>query len=156
MPVVQSEVPGSSRTIHLEFSSSFEMLQLVDGVTEQFGHMAGLDPESVHRVSVAVREAVVNAVKHGNRQDPRKHVRVTFEVVARPAARLVICVRDEGEGFDPGAIPDPCEPDNIVGTGGRGVFLIRHFMDDVQVREAPGGGTEIVMAKSINGAPPQH
>jgi serine/threonine-protein kinase RsbW len=81
-------------------------------------------------------------VKHGNRQDPRKHVRVEFEIVnSQVPPQMVVRVRDEGDGFDMHAVPDPCQPDTVVGTGGRGVFLIRAFMDDVQVREAPGGGT---------------
>ena len=135
----------------LEFSSSLDMLQLVDAVAEQFAQMAGLDPESVHHVSIAVREAVINAVKHGNRHDPAKHVQVTFDIApSAQATRLIIRVRDEGTGFDPHAIPDPCEPENIVETCGRGVFLIRHFMEDVEVRQVPGGGTEVVMAKSVD------
>jgi serine/threonine-protein kinase RsbW len=115
------------------------------------GHLArdiGLDADSLHWVNVAVRECVVNAIKHGNRYDAALQVFVDFEV--RPAAdctELVIRVRDQGEGFDPEEIADPLEPENLLKASGRGIFLIRSFMDDVRVERATGGGMEVIMIK---------
>jgi len=129
------------------------MLKLVDGVSEHFGQIAGLDEDAVHHLGLAVREAVVNGIKHGNSGDTRKRVRVEYTVASddsRPCVVVRVC--DEGQGFDPEALADPLAPANIDGTSGRGLFLIRAFMDDVQVRQAAAGGTEIVMAKAI--APP--
>jgi serine/threonine-protein kinase RsbW len=144
-----SHIAGKS--VLLEISSEFEMLRLVDDVSEQFGQMAGLDEDSVHWLGVAVREAVVNGIKHGNAGDKRKRVRVEYTVVnGDPRPRVVVRVRDEGPGFDVAELADPLAPENVSGTSGRGLFLIRTFMDDVQVRPAADGGTEVVMAKAIN------
>jgi serine/threonine-protein kinase RsbW len=133
------------------------MLKLVDDVTEHFGQIAGLDEDEVHGLGVAVREAVVNGIKHGNEGDQRKRVRVEY-AVAHDAAqrRVVVHVRDEGHGFEIEGVADPLAAENIGLASGRGILLIRSFMDDVAVRRVPGGGTEITMAKTIQGASLQH
>ena len=144
-----SHIAGES--VLLEISSTFDMLKLVDAVSEQFGHMAGLDEDSVHWLAVAVREAVVNGIKHGNAGDNRKRVRVEYTIASgdsRPS--VVVRVRDEGPGFTVESLADPLAPENVSETSGRGLFLIRTFMDDVQVRPAADGGCEVVMAKAIN------
>ena len=134
----------------LDISSTFDMLTLVDPVSEAFGRLAGLDEESVHHLGVAVREAVVNGIKHGNDGDPGKRVRVGYGIANDGARRrVVVRVHDEGAGFDAEHLADPLAPENVAVTSGRGVFLMRTFMDDVQVRRLPAGGTEIVMAKAI-------
>ena len=131
------------------------MLKLVDHVSEQFGQIAGLDEDAVHGFGVAVREAVINAIKHGNGADQRKRVRVEYDVAKDPAQpQVVVRVHDEGAGFDSEHLPNPLAPENVSVTSGRGIFLMRAFMDDVQVRQLPAGGTEIVMAKAINGTLP--
>ena len=127
------------------------MLKLVDHVSEQFGQIAGLDEDAVHGLGIAVREAVINAIKHGNGADQRKRVRVEYDVAKDPAQpQVVVRVHDEGAGFDSEHLPNPLAPENVSVTSGRGIFLMRTFMDDVQVRQLPAGGTEIVMAKAIN------
>ena len=144
------------KSVLLDISSTFEMLRLVDQVSEQFGQMAGLDEDEVHRLGVAVREAAINAMKHGNHCDHRKRVRVEYAVPFDPARpRVVVRVRDEGSGFDISRLVDPLAPENISGTSGRGIFLMRTFMDDVQVHALPSGGTEIVLAKAINRTIPE-
>ena len=126
------------------------MLKLVDHASEQFGQMAGLDEDAVHGLGAAIREAVVNAIKHGNGADRRKRVRVEYDVATDHAQpQVVVRVHDEGAGFDAEHLADPLAPENVAVTSGRGVFLMRAFMDDVQVRRLPAGGTEIVMAKAI-------
>ena len=89
------------------------------------------------------REAVVNAVLHGNRYDQDKVVTVSVELNAEA---LVIKVADEGEGIHPDAIPDPLAPENILRSSGRGVFLMRAFMDEVDFRQLHPG-TEITLVK---------
>ena len=90
---------------------------------------------ALHWVSVAVRESVVNAIKHGNQNDESKRVVVEFTPVpAHDPDELVIRVEDEGEGFDPEEIADPLAPENILKSSGRGIFLIRSFMDDVELQ----------------------
>ena len=93
---------------------------------------------------MAIREAVTNAVVHGNKQDKTKEVEVTFS--SSPGA-LEIEVSDQGNGFDAACVPDPTDPANIMKTSGRGVFLIRNFMDDVQWTLRPEGGTIVRMVK---------
>ena len=141
---------GADKSVFLDISSRVDLLKLVDHVSEQFGQMAGLDEDAVHCLGIAVREAAVNAMKHGNRSDQRKRVRIEYGLAAglgRP--RVVVRVRDEGDGFDMESLADPLAPGNLSAAGGRGIFLMRSFMDDVQVCKLPAGGTEIVMAKAI-------
>ena len=136
--------------VRLEFTSAFEMLDFVQVVSDHVGRSIGLDEDGVHWVGVAIRESVINAIKHGNRNDSSKHVFVEFETSEAPdAPELRIRVRDEGEGFDPEEIADPLAPENLLKSSGRGIFLIRSFMDDVRLDRAPEGGMEIRMIKRV-------
>jgi serine/threonine-protein kinase RsbW len=142
--------PNGHQLVKLEFTSAFEMLDFVQVVSDHVSHSVGLDDDAAHWVSVAIRESVINAIKHGNRNDSSKHVFVEFET-ARPldVAELTIRVRDQGEGFDPGMLADPLAPENLLKSSGRGIFLIRNFMDDVQLERAPEGGMEVRMLKRV-------
>ena len=99
--------------------------------------------EQEFAVETALREALANAILHGNCQDPKKKVRVCC--VCDPARGVLIIVRDEGEGFDPAKIPNPVVGQNIYSEHGRGIYLINLLMDEVQFAR---GGTEIRMRKS--------
>jgi serine/threonine-protein kinase RsbW len=137
--------------VRLEFTSAFGMLDFVQLVTDHVGSTLGLDDDAQHYVGVAVRECVINAIRHGNRNDAAKHVFVEFETGDGPrATELTIRVRDEGEGFDPELVADPLAPENLLKASGRGIFLIRSFMDDVELRSLPEGGMEIRMVKRIS------
>jgi serine/threonine-protein kinase RsbW len=136
--------------VRLKIHSVFEMLDLVQLVSDRMGHMAGLDEDAVHWVGVAVRESVINAMKHGNRLDEAKSV--TIEFAFAPAAtptELIVRVVDEGEGFEPNLIADPLAPENLLKSSGRGIFFMRSFMDDVSVRKMPDGGMEVRMVKKL-------
>jgi serine/threonine-protein kinase RsbW len=136
--------------VRLEFTSTFEMLDFVQVVSDQVGRTLGLDDDAQHYVGVAIRECVINAIKHGNRSDARKRVFVEFSTVsAVDGAILTIRVRDQGEGFDPDMLADPLAPENLLKPSGRGIFLIRSFRDDVQLRSAPEGGMEVRMIKRV-------
>ncbi len=142
-------------TIRLEFASAFDMLDFVQVVSDHIGRMAGLDDDQLHWVGVAVRESVVNAIKHGNQGDESKRVVVEFTPVpSREPEELVIRVEDEGEGFDPEDVADPLAPENILKSSGRGIFLIRSFMDEVELRRNTTRGMQIRMVKKVsrNGA----
>jgi serine/threonine-protein kinase RsbW len=144
-----------SHTIRIEFGSAFDMLDFVQVVSDYVGRMAGLDDDSLHWVSVAVRESVVNAIKHGNRHDESKRVTVEFTPVPpQDPEELVIRVEDEGEGFDPNELLDPLAPENILKSSGRGIFLIRSFMDEVELQRGRQRGMQIRMVKKVsrNGA----
>jgi serine/threonine-protein kinase RsbW len=134
--------------VRLDFPSSLELLDLVQGVSDHMGKAAGLDEEALHWLNVAVRECVINAIKHGNRNDSGKRVHLEFAPFEDHAGPGVsIRVRDEGSGFDPGSLPDCCAPENLLKSSGRGIFLIRAFMDEMDLRRAPEGGMEVVMVK---------
>jgi len=148
----QRERLSSGNRVVIEISSTIDMLKLVDHVSEEFAQLAGFDEDSVHCLAVAVREAVVNGIKHGNTGDERKQVRVEYTRSDSPYPCVVVRVRDEGHGFDVNEVADPLAPENLSATGGRGVFLMRSFMDDVHVQRTAGSGTEIVMIKSLNQA----
>jgi anti-sigma regulatory factor (Ser/Thr protein kinase) len=90
---------------------------------------------------VGVAEALANAMIYGNGSDPEKRVRVEVEL---SAAEVALQVYDEGAGFDPGKVPDPTLPENLDGTGGRGLFLIRKLMDEVRYNE-PGNCVRLVL-----------
>ena len=138
------------QVVRLEFTSAFEMLDFVQVVSDHIGRGIGLDDDAVHWVGVAIRESVINAIKHGNRNDATKRVFVEFSTASPPdAPGLNIRVRDEGEGFDPEEVANPLAPENLLKSSGRGIFLIRSFMDDVRLQRAPEGGMEIRMTKRV-------
>jgi serine/threonine-protein kinase RsbW len=137
-------------TVRLDFRSSFEMLDFVQVVSDHIGRMVGLDDDALHWVGVAVRESVINAIKHGNENDEQKRVHVEFTRLDHETPPgVAIRVRDEGPGFDPASIPDPLAPENILKSSGRGIFLIRNFMDEMVLQRAPQGGMEVVMVKRV-------
>jgi len=142
--------PNGRRTVRLEFNSVFEMVDFVQIVSDHMGRSVGLDEDSLHWVGVAIRESVINAIKHGNRHDAAKHVFVEFEATTDDVIpELTIRVRDQGEGFEPEEVANPLAPENLLKSSGRGIFLIRNFMDDVQLQRAPEGGMEIRMVKRV-------
>ena len=136
--------------VRLEFCSAFDMLDFVQVVSDHLCKRMGFDEDSMHWVGVAVRESVINAIKHGNQSDLRKMVHVEFTSSGvQEHGELAIAVRDEGEGFDPGTIADPLAPENMLKASGRGIFLMRNFMDDVSLRRMPEGGMEVRMVKKL-------
>jgi serine/threonine-protein kinase RsbW len=138
----------SGQTVRLDFDSTFEMLDLVQVVSDHIARLAGLDEDARHWVNVAVRESVINAIKHGNRNDTGKRVHVEFAPIEADSPQgVVIRVRDEGPGFDPEEVPDPLAPENLLKGSGRGIFLIRSFMDEMVLQRAAEGGMEMVMVK---------
>jgi serine/threonine-protein kinase RsbW len=144
-----------ANTVRLEFSSAFEMLDLVQAVCDGLGRLLGLDDDATHWIGVAVRESVINAIKHGNRSDESKLVFVEFSAAGgQEPEELSVRVRDQGEGFDPESLADPLAPENLLKSSGRGIFFMRSFMDDVVIRRAPEGGMEVLMVKKLGGASP--
>lgn len=141
--------------LRLTFRSLYDMLDFVQLVSDRVGQLAGLDEDALHWLGVAVRESVINAIKHGNRQDAQKLVTVEFAFLPenRPT-ELVVSVLDEGEGFDPGEVADPLAPENILKSSGRGIFFMRSFMDDVRLRRRPEGGMEVRLIKKLAAPPP--
>jgi serine/threonine-protein kinase RsbW len=130
--------------------SSLESVNKAEQAARDLAAKTGFDEEEVDRIAMSVREATVNAVLHGNQYDPKKRVTVAFEVTPES---LSVAVRDEGKGLDPGGIPDPLAPENLLKQSGRGIFLIRAFMDEVRFRSMDPG-TEITLIKRVRGNDP--
>jgi len=139
------------RVIRLQLPSLFDMLDFVQLVSDHIGQDVGFDEDSIHWVGVAVRESVINAIKHGNRENFHKLVTVEFSF-SPPAdpGELVVRVLDQGEGFEPEEIADPLAPENLLKSSGRGIFFMRSFMDDVSLRRASEGGMEVRMVKKLS------
>ena len=137
-------------TVRLQIHSNFDMVDFVQVISDRVGQLAGLDEDTVHWIGVAVRESVINAIKHGNREDFGKIVTVEFTFAPTVDPReLVVRVLDQGEGFEPGQVADPLAPENILKSSGRGIFFMRSFMDDVTLRRARDGGMEVRMVKKL-------
>lgn len=139
-----------SHVIRIDLPSAFELLDLVQVLSDRVAGLAGLDEDATHWVSVAVRESVINAIKHGNREDRRKHVTVEFQLSPRAQpTEFFVQVLDEGDGFDPDVIANPLDPENILKSSGRGIFFMRRFMDDVSIARRPEGGMAVRMRKKL-------
>ena len=140
----------SGNNVHIDFHSSLGMLDFVQMISEYVARTVGLDDDSVHWVTVAVRESVVNAIKHGNCYDVHKRVHVEFTALEDSGAPgIVILVRDEGCGFDPATIADPLAPENLMKANGRGIFLMRTFMDEMTFQRSEAGGMQVRMVKRV-------
>jgi len=128
--------------------STLETVDSAEQTASRIAAETGFDEDQVMQISMAVREAAVNAVLHGNAYDPDKKVKLDFE---RTSSDLVITIRDQGKGLDLDKIPDPLAPENLLKTSGRGIFLIRSFMDEVQIHPSQTG-TEIKLVKHVHGS----
>jgi len=136
---------ADSTTSRVSFTvdSNLQSVDKIEQTAEEYAERAGFDEDTSAHIAMAVREAGVNAVMHGNAYDPEKHVSVTFEMTAD---LLTVRVADQGQGLDPDTIPDPLAPENILRGSGRGIFLIRAFMDEVHFRQLHPG-TELTLIK---------
>lgn len=130
--------------VELALESSLESVDLAEAAVLREARELGFDEDDLHKIGISVRECMVNAVVHGNRYSARKKVDVK---VSRTPGRIAIAVADEGEGFDPSAVPDPLANENLLRFSGRGVMLMRAFMDEFEVSLREPKGTEVRMVK---------
>lgn len=137
---------SQARTVTLEIASRLEMLDVVQTVLSHVSGLVGFDDEATHYMSVAVRESVVNAIKHGNGMDETR--RVGIAVFLYPGS-LEVEVQDEGPGFDPESIADPLAEENLLKAAGRGMFFMRSFMDEVSYAFPAKGGTVVKLVKRL-------
>ena len=137
---------ADSRTVTLDFASRFEMLDVVQTVLTQLCKIVGFEDETTHYLAVAVRESVVNAIKHGNGQDESKRVEIRFIL---SDGSLEVRVKDQGPGFQPEEVPDPLAPENLLKAYGRGIFFMKQFMDEVDYSFPDQGGTVVRMVKNV-------
>jgi serine/threonine-protein kinase RsbW len=139
---------SSSETgpIRMSLSSRFENIEMAQHLCGKLLEGWDLNEETTHWILMALREALANAIKHGNSQDLAKRVHLEMDVKDHT---LRIRIRDEGTGFDPGEVVDPLAPENRFKTSGRGIFYMKTFMDEVRFSRADGGGMEIVLTKDL-------
>ena len=131
-------------TTELSLPSRIETVEKAATVVADFVGRSGISEEAAYGIDMAVREAVTNAVVHGNQEDERKVVELTLKSL--PEA-VEITIQDRGQGFNPEEVPDPTEAENILKTSGRGIFFMRTFMDEVTWSIRPDGGTTVRMLK---------
>lgn len=133
--------------VHI-LDSTLDSVDSAEALALGAARTAGLSEEELQKVAMAVRESMVNAVVHGNRYSAHKKVRLT--IASRPE-RLTVKIADEGEGFDYDRLPDPLAPENLLRSSGRGIFLIRAFVDEFKIRRLEPGGTEVTLVKYLGG-----
>ncbi|GBD88550.1 anti-sigma F factor [bacterium BMS3Abin03] len=121
---------------HLEIESDPNNLITVEEFVNYFCKDVQMDEEKISKVLLSVTEATTNAIIHANKADINK--KVTIDAF-REGSKLIIKVKDEGQGFDPGKVPDPTEPENLLKDSGRGVYLMRFYMDDIKYNQTPTG-----------------
>jgi len=134
-----------TETIELSIDSKLEFVDLVASVTKSVTAKMGFDEDDASWIELAVHEAVINAITHGNKNSDDKQVDVRF-VTEHEA--LTVYVRDRGEGFDPSKLPDPTSSDNLLNPSGRGIFYMRTFMDEVEHSIHPDGGSVVRLTKN--------
>ena len=131
--------------LSLTLKSTMESVDEIEAAAEKLAAESGLDENERFHMAMAAREAAVNAVLHGNEYDPSKLVFASFE---NTGAALVMTIADQGKGLNPDSVPDPLAPENLLRGSGRGIFLIRSFMDEVHFRQLHPG-TELTLVKLL-------
>ena len=134
----------TEETTELILPSRIDSIDEAARAAAEVAGRSGFNEEALFGIDMAVREAVTNAVLHGNGQDETKNVEIGF---LNTGTSLVITVRDRGVGFDPSAVPDPTEAENLLKASGRGILFMRNFMDEVAWGRHPEGGTVVRMTK---------
>lgn len=159
-----SQDTESKQVLDQYYASSLESVDLAEAEILKVAEETGFDEDERHRIGMAVRECMVNAVVHGNRYNRNKkvHVNVSIETSGETSgegsgeasgrssgSRFTIRVTDQGEGFEMQEVPDPLHDNNLLRQSGRGLFLMGAFMDDIKVRKVPLEGTEVTLVKNI-------
>jgi serine/threonine-protein kinase RsbW len=142
MPGMQS----SAWEIRLVVPSRIESLSVMNAVAEEVAKNLDFDEEAQNAITISVIEAGTNAIHHGNREDASIPTEVLFR---SENGALVILIRDQGAGFDLAKVKDPLDTQNLLSESGRGVFILKSFMDEVDFRFGPGRGTECRLVKYL-------
>jgi len=146
-------MPAEIQRIEVTLETLLDSVSLAEEICLRVAGAAGFDEGECYKMGMAVREGVINAVNYGNNQERTKKVHLTFE---RGPETLVIRILDQGTGFNVAKVPDPRENENLLKSSGRGIFLMRTFMDEFEVRQGHTGGAEIVMVKRIPSSHSKH
>jgi serine/threonine-protein kinase RsbW len=135
-----------TQRIEITLETLLESVDLAESVVMRVAEASGFEEEDIHKIGMAVREGVINAYNYGNQQIREKKIRMTVELEPE---RMIVYVLDQGKGFELTEVPDPLAEENLLRTSGRGLFLMRAFMDEFRIHRGPGGGAELVMVKKL-------
>ena len=144
MPERESEKDLTEET---QLDSTLKSVDEAEAIVLRASKQLGFDEDDQHQIGMAVRECMVNAVVHGNRYSAHKKVHLAVSAVS---GGIAVTIGDEGAGFDVGSLPDPLAPENLLRQSGRGILLIRAFMDEFDLHPRAGGGTEVRLVKHFD------
>ena len=137
---------ANTQRIEVTLETLLESVDLAESITMRIAEAAGFPDEEIHKIGMAVREGVINAYNYGNQQDRQKKILMTVELAPED---MTVRIIDQGKGFELTEIPDPLAEENLLRTSGRGLFLMRAFMDEFKVERGPEGGAQLVMIKKL-------
>jgi serine/threonine-protein kinase RsbW len=137
---------GEAWIVERFLDSTLESVDSAEELALNEAEKAGVSEDDLHKIAMAVRESMVNAVVHGNRYNSHKKVHLS---VSKGPREFVVKIADEGEGFDYENLPDPLARENLLRHSGRGIFLIKAFMDEFLVRRLEPAGTEVTLVKYL-------
>ena len=135
---------GEREKVERLLDSTLDSVDTAEALAMRVASKAGFSEDDRNAIGMAVRECMVNAVVHGNQYNARKKVQLS---IAATRERLTVKIADEGGGFDLKSLPDPLAPENLLKQSGRGIFLIRAFMDEFSVERRSGAGSEATLVK---------
>ena len=138
------EQSSATKTLDILLDSTLDSVDSAESLVLKLAREVGFDDDDLHDLGMAVREAMVNAVVHGNRYNLNKKVHLS---VAKETDRLSVRITDEGEGFEHAGLPDPLAEENLLRQSGRGLLLIQAFVDEFHMGRVPPLGTEVKMVK---------
>ncbi len=135
-----------SKHMEVTLETQVESVNLAEEMCLRVAEAAGFGEDDCYRIGMSVREGVINAFHYGNEERPEKKIHLALDLTPE---KMVIHVLDEGKGFDLRGVPDPLAEENLLSTSGRGIFLMRAFMDEFEVIPGRTGGAEIIMSKKL-------
>jgi len=141
-----ADASGEVRSVDALLDSTLDSVDGAERLVLEVAEAAGFPEEELHKIGMAVRESVVNAVVHGNRYNAHKKVHL---LVAKAPDHITVTVTDEGNGFDMSSVPDPLAEENLLHQSGRGILLIRAFVDEFEMRRLAPAGTEVKLVKYL-------
>jgi serine/threonine-protein kinase RsbW len=137
-----------SKHLEVTLETQVESVNLAEEMCLRVAEAAGFGEDDCYRIGMSVREGVINAFHYGNQERPEKKIHLAVDLTGD---KMIIHVLDEGTGFRLADVPDPLAEENLLSTSGRGIFLMRSFMDEFDVVPGRTGGAEIVMSKKLPG-----
>jgi serine/threonine-protein kinase RsbW len=143
-----AKMASGDKHLEITLETQVESVNLAEEMCLRVAEAAGFGEDDCYRIGMSVREGVINAFHYGNQERPEKKIHLALDITEE---KLIIHVLDEGTGFVLADVPDPLAEENLLSTSGRGIFLMRAFMDEFDVVKGRNGGAEIVMSKKLPG-----